>query len=58
MFMVDNVSYIQGPAQPLVIIHHSHVSTTSLVFFYSDAIGVFWHYRAEREVDASGVSWR
>ena len=28
--MVDNVSYVQGPAQPLVIIHHSHVSTASL----------------------------
>ena len=25
--MVDNVSYVQGPAQPLVIIHHPHVST-------------------------------
>ena len=24
--MVDNVSYIQGLAQPLVIIHHPHVS--------------------------------
>ena len=28
--MVDNVSYIQGPAQALVIIHHPHVSTASL----------------------------
>ena len=28
--MVDNVSYVQGPAQALVIIHHSHVSTASL----------------------------
>ena len=28
--MVDNVSYVQGPAQPLVIIHHLHVSTASL----------------------------
>ena len=28
--MVDNVSYIQGPAQSLVIIHHPHVSTASL----------------------------
>ena len=28
--MVDNVSYVQGPAQPLVIIHHPHVSTASL----------------------------
>ena len=28
--MVDNVSYVQGQAQPLVIIHHPHVSTASL----------------------------
>ena len=28
--MVNNISYIQGPAQPLVIIHHPHVSTASL----------------------------
>ena len=28
--MADNVSYVQGPAQPLVIIHHPHVSTASL----------------------------
>ena len=28
--MVDSVSYVQGTAQPLVIIHHSHVSTASL----------------------------
>ena len=28
--MVDNVSYVQGPAQPLVIIHHPHVSTASV----------------------------
>ena len=28
--MVDNVSYVQGLAQPLVIIHHPHVSTASL----------------------------
>ena len=28
--MVDNVSYVQGPAQPLVIIQHPHVSTASL----------------------------
>ena len=28
--MVDNVSYIQGLAQPLVIIYHQHVSTASL----------------------------
>ena len=28
--MVDNISYVQGPAQPLVIIHHPHVSTASL----------------------------
>ena len=27
--MVDNVSYVQGPAQPLVMIHHPHVSTAS-----------------------------
>ena len=27
--MVDNVSYVQGPAQSLVIIHHPHVSTSS-----------------------------
>ena len=27
--MVDNVSSVQGPAQPLVIIHHPHVSTAS-----------------------------
>ena len=26
----ENVSYVQGPAQPLVIIHNPHVSTTSL----------------------------
>ena len=30
MVVVDNVSYIQGLAQPLVIIHHPHVSTASL----------------------------
>ena len=35
--MVDNISYIQGPAQPLVIIHHPHVSTASL----SKGWGVF-----------------
>ena len=28
--VVDNVSYVQGPAQPLVIIHHPHISTASL----------------------------
>ena len=28
--MMDNVSYVQGPAQPLAIIHHPHVSTASL----------------------------
>ena len=28
--MVDNVSYVQGSAQPLVIIHHPHVSAASL----------------------------
>ena len=28
--MVDNVSYVRGPAQVLVIIHHLHVSTASL----------------------------
>ena len=28
--MVDNVSCVLGPAQPLVIIHHPHVSTASL----------------------------
>ena len=28
--VVDNVPYVQGPAQPLVIIHHPHVSTASL----------------------------
>ena len=28
--MVDNVSYVQGLAQPLVIIHHPHVSTASV----------------------------
>ena len=27
MVVVDNVSYVQGPAQPLVIIHHPHFST-------------------------------
>ena len=27
---VDNVSYVQGSAQALVIIHHTHVSTASL----------------------------
>ena len=25
--MMENVSYVQGLAQPLVIIHHPHVST-------------------------------
>ena len=29
--MVDNVSYVQGPAQPLVIIHLPHVSNASLI---------------------------
>ena len=28
--VVDNVSYVQGPAQPLVIIHHPYASTASL----------------------------
>ena len=28
--MVDDVSYVQGPTQVLVIIHHLHVSTVSL----------------------------
>ena len=28
--MMDNVSYVQGLAQPLIIIHHPHVSTASL----------------------------
>ena len=28
--MVDNVSYVQGLAQPLVIIHHPHISTASV----------------------------
>ena len=28
--MVYNVSYVQGPAQALVIIRHPHVSTASL----------------------------
>ena len=28
--MVDNISYVQGPAQVLVIIHHLHVLTTPL----------------------------
>ena len=30
LWLVDNVSYVQGLAQPLVIIHHPHVSTASL----------------------------
>ena len=28
--MEDNVSYVHGLAQPLVIIHHPYVSTASL----------------------------
>ena len=28
--MMDNVSYVQGVTQSLVIIHHPHVSTASL----------------------------
>ena len=28
--VVDNVSYVQGLAQPLIIIHHPHVSTASV----------------------------
>ena len=28
--MEDNVSYVHGLAQPVVIIHHPHVSTTSV----------------------------
>ena len=28
--IVDNVSYVQDPAQALVIIHHPHISTASL----------------------------
>ena len=28
--VMDNVSYVQGLAQPLVIIHHPQVSTASL----------------------------
>ena len=35
--MADNISYVQGPAQPLVIIHHPHVSTASL----SEGWGVY-----------------
>ena len=27
--VMDNVSYVQGPAQVLVIIHHLHISTAS-----------------------------
>ena len=27
--MMDNISYIKGPAQVLIIIHHLHVSTAS-----------------------------
>ena len=30
MVVVNNVPYEQGPAQPLVIIRHTHVSTASL----------------------------
>ena len=30
MVVVDNVSYVQGAGQALVIIHHPHVSTASL----------------------------
>ena len=30
MVVVDNVSYVQGLAQPLVMIHNPHVSTVSL----------------------------
>ena len=28
--MEDNVSYVHGLAQPVVIIHHPHVSTASV----------------------------
>ena len=28
--MMDDISYVQGPVQVLVIIHHLHVSTASL----------------------------
>ena len=33
--MMDNVSYVQGLAQPLVIIHHPHVST----FLFEQGVG-------------------
>ena len=36
--MMDNVSYVQGLAQPLVIIHHRHVSTASVTI-----LGTRWH---------------
>ena len=38
--MVDNVSYVQGPAQPLVIIHHPHVSTASLSKWWGSLEGL------------------
>ena len=35
--MMDNVSYVQGLAKPLVIIHHPHVSTASLSKVVADS---------------------
>ena len=51
--MGDNVSHVQGPAQPLVIIHHSNVSAASLskgtltpLSFHVIAITVTFHLLA------------
>ena len=46
--MEDNVSYVHGLAQPVVIIHHPHISTASV----SKGWGLAW---AERGMGASYI---
>ena len=38
--MLDNVSYVQGTAQALVIIHYPHISTTSLSKGWEGLVGL------------------
>ena len=66
--MVNNVSYVQGSTQALVIIHWPHVSTASLsqgwgfrrahrptcsAAMYSASLGVAW---VERDIDTLHIS--
>ena len=63
--MEDNVSYVQGLAQPVVIIHHPQVSTASVRFRgtyrptcicsqYLVSLGLAW---AERGMGASYIKY-